>query len=77
MDGRSGQPQLREHDFQLTGFDIAVRIPDRFQDQSCALQCPSMSEFAIIARQVASNRHGRIVWQRPEALRRVAVVDAV
>jgi hypothetical protein len=36
-----------------------------------------MSEFAIIARQVASNRHGRMVCQRPEALRRVAVVDAV
>ena len=50
MDGRGGQPQLREHDFQSTGFDIAVRVPDRFQDQSCALQRPSMSEFAIVAR---------------------------
>ena len=26
MDGRSGQPQLREHDFQSTGFDIACSI---------------------------------------------------
>ena len=24
MDGRSGQPQLRKHDFQSTGLDIAV-----------------------------------------------------